>query len=252
MKGMLLVVQQQKTSVMKAQSFIIPVLMAVFTNVAAQDVIYPIHAHPIEAHVLEITDDFIFYKTFDNPEGPDYRMSLGRVARIVFENGTEKIFEYYGPYGPIEHRWGHYYDRRGRIYDDRLQDYIGIRLYGSEYRKAVRQFQYGAWLTIGGAAVLVSSAIFAASTSEFNRSSESVRSNLARHGMDGKAASVTGYVVSGAVGAACVAVGIPLWVKGNRSLDRIADDYNQKYGRGHAASLDFGPTSSGLGLAFRF
>ena len=33
----------------------------------------------------------------------------------------------------FEYRWGHYYDRRGRLYAEQLQDYLGVSLYGSDY-----------------------------------------------------------------------------------------------------------------------
>ena len=59
----------------------------------------------------------------------------------------------------------------------------------------------------------------------------------------------------GLIGAACIGVGIPLWVKGNRKLNAIADDYNQRYGRnayGHASSLSIGSTANGVGLALNF
>ena len=47
--------------------------------------------------------------------------------------------------------------------------------------------------------------------------------------------------------------GIPLWVKGQRELDWMMDDYARRYGpRPHAASLSFGPTANGAGLALRF
>lgn len=236
----------------------------------AQDVIHTLDSRPIEAKVIEITDDYIRYKTFDNLEGPDYRMSVSRIARIVFENGTEKVFapatvivpgpysyDYYGPYGPLEYRWGHYYDRRGRVYAEQLRDYMGVSLYGSEYLKAQSQYQWGMWLTLGGATLLVSSIVGGAMLSDYNNSTADINSHMSQYGMGGNSSSGEEaiYIAGGIAGAACIGVGIPLWVKGNRRLNRIADDYNQRYGgRGYGskASLNLGATGSGFGLALSF
>ena len=98
-------------------------------------------------------------------------MPVKRVARIVFQNGTGNllprqpflspapyIHEPYGYYGPLEYRWGHYYDRRRRLYAEQLQDYLGVSLCGGgDYRKASNQYQSGLWLTIGGAFLQASS-----------------------------------------------------------------------------------------------
>ena len=125
----------------KTRLLLIGLLMAICAEGFAQDIIYTLDSRRIEAKVLEITDDDIRYKTFDNLEGPDYRMSLDRVVRIVFENGTEKVFSQvplfvpnpyegigpygsYGPYGPLSFHWGYYYDRRGRVYEEQLRDYL--------------------------------------------------------------------------------------------------------------------------------
>ena len=99
---------------MKAKLILICVLSGLCGNAFAQDIIHTIDGRSIEAKVLEINDDDILYKTFDNQDGPDYRMSVGRVARIVFQNGTEKSFapstllvpspyvhDPYGYYGPL-------------------------------------------------------------------------------------------------------------------------------------------------------
>ena len=114
---------------MKAKLILICALMVLCCNAFAQDIIHTIDGRSIEAKVFEINDDDILYKTFDNQDGPDYRMSVNRVTRIVYQNGTEKSFvpstilvpspyvhDPYGYYGPLEYRWGHYYDRRGRLY----------------------------------------------------------------------------------------------------------------------------------------
>ena len=252
---------------MKAKLILICAWMALCGNAFAQDIIHTIDGRSIEAKVLEINDDDILYKTFDNLDGPDYRMSVSRVARIVFQNGTEKSFapstilvpspyayDSYGPYGPLEYRWGHYYDRRGRLYAEQLQDYLGVSLYGSDYRKASSQYQSGLWLTIGGATLLVSSIISGAMLSDHNRAVASMNMPSSMRGNDHSSMGAL-YVAGGIAGAACLGAGIPLWIRGNRKLNAIADDYNQRYGRnayGYKSSLSVGATGNGIGLALNF
>lgn len=252
---------------MKAKLILICVLSGLCGNAFAQDIIHTIDGRSIEAKVLEINDDDILYKTFDNQGGPDYRMSVSRVARIVFQNGTEKSFapstilvpspyayDPYGPYGPLEYRWGHYYDRRGRLYAEQLQDYLGVSLYGSDYRKACSQYQCGLWLTIGGATLLVSSIISGAMLSDHNRAVASMNMPSSMRGNDHSSMGAL-YVAGGIAGAACLGAGIPLWIKGNRKLNAIADDFNQRYGRnayGYKSSLSVGATGNGVGLALSF
>ena len=253
---------------MKAKLILTCVLVALCGNAFAQDIIRTIDGRSIEAKVLEINDNDIIYKTFDNPDGPDYRLSISRVARIVFQNGTEKsfapstflypgpyIYDHYGPYGPLEYRWGHYYDRRGRLYGEQLRDYLGVSLYGSDYLKASSQYHWGLWLTLGGAALLLSSVSFNAMMSDYDRSVASMNMPSSWQVEDSHSSMGAYFAAEGLIGAACIGVGIPLWVKGNRKLNAIADDYNQRYGRnayGHASSLSIGSTANGVGLALNF
>ena len=260
---MLIVAVETNCNVMRTRIILTCVMAVLCGNAFAQDIIHTLDNPPIEAKVLEISDSHIVYKTFDNLDGPDYIIPVDRVARIVFENGTERIFapstifstgpyayDYYEPYGPIDYRWGHFYDRRGRLYAEDMRNYLGVSIYGSEYLKAHSQYQWGTWLTLGGAAVLISSVIGGAMLSDFN-------SSMDGHGMDGFDTSGESamYIIGGIAGAACVGAGIPLWIKGNNRLNAIADDYNRTYGRGgygYSPSLNIGSTGSGIGLAYRF
>ena len=92
---------------------------------------------------------------------------------------------------------------------------------------------------------------------KFNRNAAAMDADMARYGMESSSSSSSGalYVVGGLAGAACLGVGIPIWVKGNRGLNKIADDYNRNYGRdkfGYAPSLSIGSTGNGVGLALVF
>lgn len=247
---------------MKAKIILTSILLAFCAEAFAQDIIHTTDRRTIEAKILEITDEDIFYKTYDNLGGPDYRMSIDRVERIVFENGTEKTFspaailvpgpyayDYYDLYGPLEYRWGHYYDRYGRICSDRLNDYLGVSMYGSKYRKAQNQLQWGLWLTMGGAALLTTGIVSGAMQADYNRGVAQMMGRSDSSSMEAV------HIGAGIVGAAGLGTGITLLVKGNRKMNEIADDYNQRYGRaahGSKSSLNVGTTAHGIGLAFNF
>ena len=242
---------------MKAKIILICALLGLCGNAFAQDIIHTADGRAITAKVLEINDVDILYKAFDNLDGPDYRMPVRQIERIVFQNGTEQrfapptllvpspyVYDPYGWYGPLEYRRGHYYDRRGRLYAEQMRDYLGVSLYGSEYLKANSQYQWGLWLTVGGSAILVSSIISGAMMASYNRDVGSM--NMPGGMEDGGHVSLGAlYAAGGIAGAACLGVGIPLWVKGNRRLNAIADDYNRR-------SLKVGATGSGVGMSLNF
>ena len=156
---------------------------------------------------------------------------------------------YGGPYGPIEYRWGHYYDQYGYPVSP---DYLGISLYGSEYLRARRQVGWGSTLTLTGSGLLLGGILGAAMQSDFDRR---VRADYSRLGSDYQSGGIHSLsIVSGVIGAAFLGAGIPLWVNGNRRLYRIADDYNRRYGGGYgyAPSISLGSSANGVGLSLRF
>lgn len=224
----------------------------------AQDIIHTYDSTPVKAKILEIGDNYMYYKTWDNPDGPLYSISLSKVVKIVFENGTTKIFApsspYIGPgpYGthPLDYRWGHYYNPYGRLSRGQIADYIGYSLYGSEYMQASNRYSWGIYLTCAGVGcILVTVAAHIASIEM-----ESIN-NL--HGIgSGISGSNAGAAAGYIVGAGCLGAGIPLWVKGNRGLRKIADDYNRTYinpdRNENSPNLSLGSTRNGIGLALNF
>lgn len=231
---------------MKANILLTLGLMFFCAESFAQDIIHTLDQRPIEAKVLEITDDYVRYKTFDNLEGPDYRMSVSRILRIVFANGTEKTFTGVASlaapsfYGPIRYHHGRYRDYRGVAID--YSDYMGVALYGSDYRKAKNRTFWGFSLTSLGAAFVITSLVGSSMVSDFNRS-------------PGMKISAGTEVLFGVMGAACLGAGIPLWVSGNRKINKIADDYNRNHvggNVGYAPSLQLKSGANGVGLALCF
>ena len=247
---------------MKIKLILTSVLMLLCAKGFAQDIIHTMDTNPIEAKVIEITDTDVRYKTFDNQDGPDYRISLRRVVRIVFENGTEKIFpaaniaEVYddtnGPSGELQYRGGIFYDLRGRLYNKQVRTYLSDTPFIDDYKKGRNQFLWGSGLTVSGGILLLSSvaggafyAYFSNKLTQTTEQAETTGSPIGRFAF---------FIGAGVAGAACLGAGIPLWIKGNHKLADVAGDYNQMYRSGYSNTprLDFGPAAHGIGFALRF
>lgn len=76
---------------MKKLAILISLLIAC-TNLFSQDIIELKSGNKIEAKLLEITENTIRYKKYDNLEGPTYSTSLSEISSITYENGTKDIF----------------------------------------------------------------------------------------------------------------------------------------------------------------
>lgn len=251
----------KKTITMKLKTILTVALAIVCCGLSAQDRIHLVDSRRvIEAKIIEIGEVDIIYKLYNNLDGPDYRLSVSRIESIDFENGTRQVFAdrrrmATGPYadgyfdgyddGCLDYRRGHYYMHDRRLRRQELTDYIGYSLYGEKYRKASNQYTWGMMLTGAG--------VFAVIASTSGLTFESKKNNIMDESSD--SASVAGYVLGYAAGAACLGFGIPLWIKGDKAFNEIADDYNRNYGRrglGYSSSLSIGPTCSGIGLALNF
>ena len=229
---------------MKAKIIFVSLLMTLCAKGFAQDIIHTINEGTIEAKVTEISDDVVRYKTFDNLDGPDYVMPVGRISRIVFENGTQRVFTLNDYFGPLQYRFGSFYDSRGRLYNSQVREYLGDQLYNGQYRKARNQFQLGTGLTVGGATLLLASVAGGTIITIIN--------NMNTDNIEQK--SLLPFYVGGAAGAVCLGIGIPLMISGNRKLTAVADEYNLEYNNAQACTpvLQIGATGNGFGLALRF
>lgn len=231
----------------------------------AQDRIHLLDSRKIiEAKVIEIGEVDLLYRLYGNLDGPDYRISLSRVASIDFENGTRQVFTrggITGPYvdgyidgyddGRLDYRWGNYYLGDRRLRRQELADYIGYSLYGEKYRKANNQYYWGVVLTGLGAFILTGTVTSQIHQSRFDNNPGFQDKLFKDHSNNDSIGHTLGYIA----GVACLGSGIPLWVKGNRKFNEIADDYNRNYGRrnlGYSSSVTVGATRSGVGLALNF
>ena len=111
-----------------------------------------------------------------------------------------------------------------------FDDVVGFSIYGSRYRKAKANRNWGRFLTC--VAAPASALLLAYSIDE----------------------KIPGTAVLGGVAfVGSLSGGIPIWVKGRRELDWMLDDYAEKYGpKPYAASVTAGPTRNGVGIAFNF
>jgi len=86
---------------------ILLILVAVFgfgIIANAQDVIVTTEGKKINSKVVEVNENDIRYKLFDNPSGPTYFMKKSEIATILYESGHVDVFRipqpqtYYNPY----------------------------------------------------------------------------------------------------------------------------------------------------------
>jgi len=86
---------------------ILLILVAVFgfgIIANAQDVIVTTEGKKINSKVIEVNENDIRYKLFDNPSGPSYFMKKSEIATILYESGHVDVFRipqpqtYYNPY----------------------------------------------------------------------------------------------------------------------------------------------------------
>jgi hypothetical protein len=59
----------------------------------AQDKIFKKNGEVIDAKLSLINSEIVVFKRYDNPNGPEYTIPKGDVAKIKYSNGTQDIFE---------------------------------------------------------------------------------------------------------------------------------------------------------------
>lgn len=68
------------------------ICLFIASSVYAQDIVVTLDAKSIKAKVLEINDQEIKYKDFENPDGPIYVIKKSEVNMIVYQNGKVETF----------------------------------------------------------------------------------------------------------------------------------------------------------------
>jgi hypothetical protein len=89
---------------MKKIILLLVVLIGFGISAIAQDIIITKDATKINSQVIEVNENDIRYKLFDNPNGPIYFLKKSEIASILYENGHVDVFKmpipqtYYYPY----------------------------------------------------------------------------------------------------------------------------------------------------------
>ena len=136
------------------------------------------------------------------------------------DDWNRPLFEPEGPAGPgIEMAYWQPFD-----------DMVGYSIYGSRYRKAKANRNWGVF---------------------FCEVIAPISALVAIGGIENDTPGATIVGVAGLAGS--LGAGIPLWRKGRRELDRMLDDYARRYApRPYSSSISAGPTRNGIGLALNF
>lgn len=219
-----------------------------FISLKAQDIIVMKDNTTISTVVKEIGEDYVLYKSFDNQEGPDYRISLSKVQKIKYSNGKEDSFTTVSTksYGGVMTKKGDYLRLDGRkLHDDEVESIIGSDVYNATYVGARKQIKTANTLLITGAASAIGGlALYVYADNKWYDALDS-------HGDTDKYEALCS--VGSAIliaGCFCLDACIPISIIGSSRMKWIASDYNQR--AASHASLNVGLQKHGLGLALNF
>ncbi len=237
----------KKSVIMKKMIFVVALALWAVVSAGAQDRIYFNDSRIVEAVVDEVGDNYIYYRLYNNQNGPVCSTAVYNVFKIVYNNGQEQTFPggiYYDEGflldenmraligdKPLKMRYdsGNLYLGSRSRYGAMQADYIAFNLYGDEYYAARNSRKWGQYLVWAGSLTALAGIGF-----------------LYGDVPEG------GFIFTG-IGAACLGAGIPLLCKGNKRLRGIADDYNSRMQAGKdGPELTFGPCRSGVGFALNF
>ena len=240
----------------------------------AQDIILTTDGQLVMAIVSEISDATVTYKTPDNPNGPDYKLSTSKIQKIRFSNGTEQVFTQPAPQAaqpaqPAQPSAFQPADRQPtysgapvgqRTYMEYSRgefEVAGRELYEGEYRNyfnadefetvngAMRQRGAGKGLMIAGGAILGAGLL--CFIPGYICWVESVADSY--YDLDWTAYA---FMWSGvgliSVGGTLMTIGIPIYCVGDSRLRWAASSYNQR----NQLALSLGAGRNGAGLFLRF
>jgi len=204
----------------------------------AQDIITLKNGDEIQAKVLEIEDQTIKYKKFDNPSGPNYTLKKAEIFMIRYENGSKDVFNEIATsesadkqQQPIKYLS---YDR-GRVYQNAAKlKPVQIRSIMAVSSEAFQKYNSGRSLYIVGQ-VIAYPGYFVLGWGI---------GTLISGGENG-----VGFLVSGAAG---ILVGELISFSGNNKIKSSVQIYNLKVNNALSYQINFGLTQTGVGLSMRF
>lgn len=244
-------------------------VICLFMSIAvhAQDIVVTVDSKSIKTKVLEINDQEIKYKDFENLEGPTYVMKRTEIHMIVYQNGKVENFEpllynqnenydntYYDNQPNSDTNYTAYiptilsYEQLMNMYDDEKLNYLSTLNETSIYEK----FNFGQQLTqngkqmksagitlsiLGGVMYVLGNYAFGNNTPE------------------GRIFTNAG-IASFSAGQAFVIVSIPFSAVGGGfkyAAEKMYRDYT--LGKSYTTiqpQLNFGLTQNGVGLSLKF
>lgn len=166
--------------------------------------------------------------------------------------------------GRMEYSRGDFSLNGKELTENEIRQLVGDEIYTQTYESAVKQRKLGKVLTISGGAAagggliimaigVLGSTLFVTDTYYYNPNNPSQtwgHTYSYDDNLDEMIPVITaGYLLMGA-GLTALSAGIPLSIIGNKRLDWIASDYNQR--SGYHATLSWGFNRYGVGLALKF
>ena len=242
------------------KQFVVAALFTLFAfsfRAKAQDVIVKKDASSIVAKVLSISETEVEYKTWDNLEGPTYKISIGSLMSISYQNGKTETFGttiersplvlYQPPYGdrPITKIYAdgnelHDSYSKRELSDDNALQLLGYQDYYN-YIDAKEAFQCAKSDFIAGGVLLGTGAPVLIAGLVISREMATNTSNAMCLG--GGAFSLFGVLG--------LAMGTAFRAKAIRRMNDVVNRFNS--GQGDAsANLSFDLTENGYGLVLRF
>lgn len=222
-------------------TFILFMLFGAFAA-QAQDRIYFIDSQVVNAVVDEVGHDLVYYRLYENQNGPVYSTPVNHVSKIVYHEGHEQKFlagaifnedllkNVGGPTGTMRFVNGKLYIGSRTYYGEQQAEYVVFNLYGDDYYKARQRRGWGHTLTWLGASMFSLAALAGIINLELE----------------------PGMALLMGAGAAGMGAGIPLICSGNRIMKGIATDYNTRVASSRQPELTFGSCRNGVGLALNF
>ena len=74
------------------QFFLCMAILLVVNVAQSQDYVYLINSDTIKSKVLEVNEDNVKYKDFENLDGPIYTINKSRIDKIIYQNGKVDYF----------------------------------------------------------------------------------------------------------------------------------------------------------------
>lgn len=235
-------------------------LMLMGLQAFAQDIILKKDNTMVRAIIDEINGTEVVYHSYDNPNGPVFKLPVNQVAKIQFKNGTEQVFNNtpapavaspyvapgFGNQGKLVRDDDELFINGHELGDEEIKAVIGEQLWNDTFASARGQFKVGKVLTnIGipftaaGGGLMVAGFIVAAA--------------------GGSSAYEAGAILVGvgapfmSVGLTLMSIGIPLKCIGNGRMEWVVGEANKNNGFAmQQPKVNFGLQQYGVGVALRF